>query len=247
MQGGDEHDVRAGLVPQNIDGFAEGLGVAPEQVDLYVAIRELAHQRLFRHARWLRLHVMSLVGDFARGIHIDGEKLMDLAESITPGNPEEISRLLSSGALLPERTEAQERALERLETMLALIEGWVDHITAQAASRLPDAEKIAEAMRRRRATGGPAEQAFKTLVGLELRPRRLREASTMWEEVLSVHGADIRDGLWSYPDNLPTEEDFADVSGFVARIGQEPEGDSDVDKFLEDVFGSEPDNTPENP
>ncbi len=245
MQGGDEHDVRAGLVPQNIDTFADGLGVAPEQVDLYVAIRELAHQRLFRHARWLRLHVMSLVGDFARGIHIDGEKLMDLAESITPSNPEEISRLLSSGALLPERTEAQERALERLETMLALIEGWVDHITAQAASRLPDAEKIAEAMRRRRATGGPAEQAFKTLVGLELRPRRLREASKMWGEVLSAHGAEVRDGLWSYPDNLPTEDDFADVSGFVARIGQAPESDSDVDKFLEDVFGSESDDTPD--
>ena len=247
MQGGDEHDVRAGLVPQNIDAFADGLGVAPEQVDLYVAVRELAHQRLFRHARWLRLHVMSLVGDFARGIHIDGEKLMDLAESITPSNPEEISRLLSSGALLPERTEAQERALERLETMLALIEGWVDHITVQATQRLPDAEKIAEAMRRRRATGGPAEQAFKTLVGLELRPRRLREASTIWGAVLSSHGAEVRDDLWSYPDNLPSEDDFEDLDNFVGRIGQEPEGDSEVDKFLEDVFGTDSDDSTETP
>lgn len=241
MQGGDEHDVRAGLVPQNIDSFADGLGVAPEEVDLYVAIRELAHQRLFRHARWLRLHVMSLVGDFARGIHIDGERLMDLAESITPSNPEEISRILSSGALLPERTEAQERALIRLETMLALIEGWVDHITAQATSRLPNSEKIAEAMRRRRATGGPAEQAFKTLVGLELRPRRLRESSAIWAQILDAHSAEVRDGLWSYPDNLPTEDDFDDPAGFVGRIGQAPESDSDVDKFLEDVFGENPD------
>ena len=241
IQGGDEHDVRAGLVPQNIDSFADGLGVAPEEVDLYVAIRELAHQRLFRHARWLRLHVMSLVGDFARGIHIDGERLMDLAESITPSNPEEISRILSSGALLPERTDAQERALIRLETMLALIEGWVDHITAQATSRLPNSEKIAEAMRRRRATGGPAEQAFKTLVGLELRPRRLRESSAIWAQILDAHSAEVRDGLWSYPDNLPTEDDFDDPAGFVGRIGQAPESDSDVDKFLEDVFGENPD------
>lgn len=248
MQASDEHDVRAGLVPQNMDAFAEGLGVSAEEVDLYLAIRELAHQRLFRHARWLRLHVMSLVGDFARGIHIDGEKLMDLAESITPSNPEEISKILSSGALLPERTESQERALVRLETMLALIEGWVDHLTRQASSRLPNADKIAEAIRRRRATGGPAEHAFKTLVGLELRPRRLREASTLWDALNERHGSEVRDGLWAHPDSLPTEDDLDSPDDYLETLGVEPAGDSDVDKFLEELFsedGSAPDDEAE--
>ena len=236
MQGSDDHDVRAGLLPQNIDQFAEGLGVGAEEVDLYVAIRELAHQRLFRHARWLRLHVLSLVGDFARGIHIDGDKLMDLAESITPSNPEEISRILSSGALLPERTEPQERALVRLETMLALIEGWVDHITRQASTRLPGADKIAEAIRRRRATGGPAEQAFKTLVGLELRPRRLREASALWDALAERYGPEQRDALWSHPDSLPTEDDLDSPETFLETLGVEPSGDTDVDRFLDELF-----------
>lgn len=236
MQASDEHDVRAGLVPQNVDVFAEGLGVTADEVDLYVAIRELAHQRLFRHARWLRLHVMSLVGDFARGIHIDGEKLMDFAESINPSNPEEISKILSSGALLPERTEAQERALVRLETMLALIEGWVDHVTRSASSRLPNADKIAEAIRRRRATGGPAEHAFKTLVGLELRPRRLREASTMWDSLLERYGQEARDELWSHPDRLPTEDDLDAPVNFLNTLGVAPETDTDVDRFLDELF-----------
>lgn len=235
MQASDEHDVRAGLVAQNIDEFAEGLSVSAEEVDLYVAIRELAHQRLFRHARWLRLHVMSLVGDFARGIQIDGDKLMDFAESINPSNPEEISRILSSGALLPERTEAQDRALVRLETMLALIEGWVDHVTRSASSRLPNADKIAEAIRRRRATGGPAEHAFKTLVGLELRPRRLREASAMWDALLERDGQEGRDELWGHPDRLPTEDDLDSPESFLNRDAQ-PETDSDVDRFLEELF-----------
>ena len=239
MQGSDDHDVRAGLLPQNIDQFAEGLGVDGEGVDLYVAIRELAHQRLFRHARWLRLHVLSLVGDFARGIQIDGEKLMDLAESITPSNPEEISRILSSGALLPERTEIQERALVRLETMLALIEGWVDHITRQASRRLPDADKIAEAIRRRRATGGPAEQAFKTLVGLELRPRRLREATALWDALAERYGAEQRDALWNHPDSLPTEDDLDNPETFLATLGVPEDSDTDVDRFLEQLFSGE--------
>ncbi len=239
-----DNDVRSGLVPQNMDAFSEGLGIPRDEVDLYLAIRELAHQRLFRHARWLRTHVLSLVGDFARGIHIDGEAIMDLAESLNPNDPDEISRMLSSGQLLPERTEAQERALERLETMLALIEGWVDHVTQETAHRLPNAIKIAEAIRRRRATGGPAEQAFKTLVGLELRPRRLREASTLWSAILERFDSDTRDGLWSHPDHLPTEEDLDNPEGFLARLGQPGVSESDVDKFLDDVFGAEDSSEP---
>lgn len=84
LHASSDNDVRSGLVPQNMDAFSEGLGVPGDEVDLYLAIRELAHQRLFRHARWLRNHVLSLVGDFARGIHIDGEAIMDLAESLIP-------------------------------------------------------------------------------------------------------------------------------------------------------------------
>jgi len=123
--------------------------------------------------------------------------------------------------------------------MLALIEGWVDHVTQETAHRLPNAIKIAEAIRRRRATGGPAEHAFKTLVGLELRPRRLREASALWSAILERFDSDTRDGLWSHPDHLPTEDDLDNPEGFLARLGQTSVGESDVDKFLDDVFGAE--------
>ncbi|MBK0297495.1 zinc-dependent metalloprotease, partial [Bacillus sp. S34] len=68
-------------------------------------------------------------------------------------------------ALIPPRTEEQEAALARLETMLALVEGWVDTVTAAATERLPKSGAIAEMVRRRRAAGGPAESAFTTLVG----------------------------------------------------------------------------------
>lgn len=234
-----EGDVAAGVLAQNVDEFAEGLGVARDEVDLYVIVRELAHQRLFRHARWLRAHVMALIGDYARGMRIDGDRLMELAEDIDPTKPEEIQRLLSSGALLPERTEAQQRALERLETMLALIDGWVDHVTTRATTRLPKADSVAEAIRRRRATGGPAEHAFKTLVGLELRPRRLREASALWSQIADQLGPDGRDELWSHPDVLPTEEDLTNPANFLQRLAGSTTDQDAVDRFLDDVFGDD--------
>ncbi len=109
----------------------------------------------------------------------------------------------------------QEAALKRLEVVLALVEGWVDEVVGQATEdRMPNAARLQEAVRRRRAAGGPAEETFAALVGLELRPRRLRDASTLWGSLRSRQGAEARDGVWMHPDLLPTSADLDDPLGF---------------------------------
>jgi len=227
----------AAILPQNFADFARDLDVTDDQLALYLGTRELAHARLFRHARWLRLHVISQVTEFARGIHVDTSALEDLASRFDPSSPDELRSALESGALLPQRTPTQEAALARLENLLATVEGWVDVVTSDATSRLPAAAKIAEAVRRRRAVGGPAEQAMATLVGLELRPRRLREAAAMWRAVTDAVGIEGRDSLWDYPDLMPTAEDIDDPQALVARLqararGDEPERDA-LDEALD--------------
>jgi hypothetical protein len=122
--------------------------------------------------------------------------------------------------------------------MLALVEGWVDTVTAAAPARLPRAGAIAEMVRRRRAAGGPAESAFATLVGLELRPRRLREAAAMWQTVSDELGAEQRDALWSHFDAVPTSEDIDAPDAFVLRLrspGRSAE-DDEFDKALQDLL-----------
>jgi putative hydrolase len=227
---------QAAILPQNLAAFGEGLDIDDEQVELYLAVRELAHARLFRHAKWLRLQLMTSITEFAQGIHIDTERIESLTSSFDPSNPEELRDAMASGALIPPKTPAQLAALARLETMLALIEGWVDVVTAQATSRLPKSDAIAESVRRRRAAGGPAESAFASLVGLELRPRRLREAAAMWQAVTDAVGADARDALWAHPDIIPSDADIDDPTLLVARLtGGEPVQD-DVDRALQDLL-----------
>lgn len=210
---------RATLIPQNVDAFGEGLDIPASEVELYLAVREIAHARLFQHAKWLPLHLTSQVIEFAHGISIDVRAIEDLASRIDPSNPEEIRAALSNGSFIPPRTPQQDAALSRIETMLALVEGWVDVVTQQAVERLPKGEALGETMRRRRASTGPAERAFSSLVGLELRPRRLREASAMWRLVGETHGTDVRDGLWQHFDGIPTSEDIDNPEELVRRIG----------------------------
>jgi putative hydrolase len=232
-------DQTAALIPQNIASFSDGLDIPLDQVQLYLAVRELAHARLFRHAKWLRLHLITSITEFARGIRIDTERLEELAEGFDPSNPEELRQAVVSGALIPPKTEAQQHALTRLETMLALIEGWVDVVTAQATTRLPARDAVAETVRRRRATGGPAESAFSTLIGLELRPRRLREAAAMWQAVTDAVGSDVRDELWSHPDLVPTPEDIDDPGALVARLQAGTPAPDEMDQALEDLLRGE--------
>ena len=84
----------------------------------------------------------------------------------TPPTPRPCSRRCRAGCSRPQPSPAQQAALARLETLLALVEGWVD-VVADRATRehLPQADALGEAVRRRRATGGPAEKAFGALVG----------------------------------------------------------------------------------
>ncbi|MEZ3159747.1 zinc-dependent metalloprotease [Microbacterium sp. BWT-B31] len=237
-------DGDAVILPQNFADFGRDLEIPEDQLALYLATRELAHARLFRHARWLRLHVISQVTDYARGIHVDTSALEELASRFDPTEPEELRAAIESGALLPTRSDAQVEALRRLENLLATIEGWVDVVTAAATSRLPSAPRIAEAVRRRRAVGGPAEQALGSLVGLELRPRRMREAAAMWQAVTDAVGTTARDALWDYPDLMPDASDIDDPSALVARLeararGEEPAPDAFDDALAKLLAGED--------
>jgi putative hydrolase len=213
---------KAVLLPANVDAFAEGLEVDIEQVRLYLALREAAYQRLFSHVPWLKPRLLGAVEEYARGITVDASKFSELAQQaeqmdLTNLDPSQLENMLGGGNLFtPVDTPAQKAALARLETLLALAEGWVDAVVhAAAAPQLSAADALRETLRRRRAAGGPAEQTFSALVGLELRPRRLRDASRLWASLTDARGLEGRDAVWSHPDLLPTSGDLDDPDGFV--------------------------------
>jgi putative hydrolase len=211
----------AALVPENVAIFGDGLERPADEVRLYLALREAAHQRLFGHVPWLRQRLLDTVESYARGITLDMTAIESAVQGVDPMNPESVQDALMGGVFSPQQTPEQEAALRRLETLLALVEGWVDAVVAAAAGeRMAGADALREASRRRRATGGPAEQTFATLVGLELRPRRLREAAALWWSVTEKRGVSGRDAIWSHPDLLPTAEDLDDPLGFGERLDE---------------------------
>ncbi|MFL1431096.1 MULTISPECIES: zinc-dependent metalloprotease [unclassified Nocardiopsis] len=237
----------AALLPLGVAKFSEGLEIPDDEVRLYLAAREAAVHRLYSHVPWLRSHVFRLVAEYADGMSFDISGLEDRLGEIDISNPEALQEVLGGGQGMfqPEDTPQQKAALNRLETTLALIEGWVAAVVSGAVTgRLPQADALAEATRRRRATGGPAEHTFAALVGLELRPRRLREAQALWTALEEARGIEGRDAVWQHPDLMPSSEDLDDPAAFVSG-GAFTDADFDISTLTGEAPGAPAEGDPE--
>jgi putative hydrolase len=229
----------AALLPKSIAELGASLELGEDEVRLYIAAREAAHHRLFAHTPWVKDRIIELITAYAGAITVDFSAMEELASTIDPSNPASIEAALSQGMFEPSVSPDQQRALGELETLLALIEGWVDTVVGRAVGeRLPNSGALHETMRRRRATGGPAEQTFATLIGLQLRPRRLRSAAQLWRGLDASRGIEGRDALWAHPGLLPSNADLDDPDGFLRRDEEfsallEGSGDWDITEMDE--------------
>ncbi|WIY83784.1 zinc-dependent metalloprotease [Propionimicrobium sp. PCR01-08-3] len=231
------------LLPTNVAEFSSGLHISDDDIRIYLAVREGARQRLFAQVGWLAPQILALLEHYAREITIDVGAITSTIEvndlsSLTPERLAELSEQLQGRLFSPGQNDAQREILDRLETLLALVEGWVDEATATTVNTwMPHAgDALAEAIRRRRATNGPSQQLFSALVGLDLKPRRIRDAANLWAGLTRERGIAGRDGLWAHPDLMPTAADLDDPLRLLAPDDESNAGDemdAELAKLLE--------------
>ena len=216
------------LVPQNIDEWGQDLNIPMDEVRIFHALRESALARLFAHNPWLISYIRTAISDYGKGIRIDIDAIQRQAQEVfdnasqegkefDPTNPESFNIALNEGIFTPDETPAQRAALTKLETVLALIDGWSEEVvTLAAGDRLPNLVALQETLRRRRATSAPAQQLFATMFGLQVSPKLAREAATFWKAVREVKDLEGRDRIWS--GILPTSDDLLTPQSYLASI-----------------------------
>ena len=204
------------LMPNYITEFAKDYELPVSEVMMMCAVREAALCRLYAAEPWVGKELVDTIARYASGISVDKDRIREVMQSVDPSNPESMQELMASGVFEPATSEAQQRALNHLEFMLALIEGWVSALTERViSSRLENSDRLVETMNRRRVSGGPAEKTFSNLVGLELRPRLVRDATTFWK-YLESNRIDLS-SVWAHIDFLPDSEDLINPSIYVEK------------------------------
>ena len=146
-----------------------------------------------------------------------------------------------AGCSSPQKTPTQQAALVRLETILALVEGWVDEVVTQATADA-DAERRQAAgdrppspCRRRSGRGRPSPRSSASSCGRA----GCATPSALWGSLRSRKGAEARDAVWAHPDLLPTAADLDDPLGFGEQPEVEAIGDEEFDAALADLLDRE--------
>lgn len=214
------------LLPQSLRKFGEELQIPETEIAIYFALREAATVRLFESNPWLVAYMKAAIAEYGKGIHIDLDAIQRQAEetmrnmemngeNFDPQNSESFTIALNNGLFTPEESPQQAAALEKLETALALIDGWVEEvITLAADNRLPGLNSLSELLRRERVSNSPIQQLFKALFNLEVSPKRVREARNFWSEIRVSNDLESRDKIWS--GLLPTVKDLEDPISFLS-------------------------------
>ena len=217
--------------------------IPQEEVMTFLALREAAHARLFSAVPWLMPRFEALIGKYARGICIDLDAMEEQLRDAETLDPDSISNAVNLTKVGIPDTPEQRQAMASIESLLALVEGWVDCVVWRAGmAHLPHIEQLTEMARRERATGGPAERTFESLLGLELRPKRMREAADLWSMITAADDPEARDAKWAHPDLLPSLDGGKDGEGSVPPSpSDQPSSGNDWDADLSRLLGEDDD------
>ena len=211
---------RPALIATNCNAWGAELGIPEAELRYYLALREVAGVRLFNNVPWLREYIANAIKSYSAGIKVNVEKIQEGMSGMSGiagigTSPEALNEAIANGLFTTDETPSQKSAILRLETMAALIEGWIDEVSASAAlEHLPSLPALRESARRGRATGGPMQKAFAALIGLEISPRASRDAATFFNYIADNESISQRDELWSSPELLPTIEELTNPSEF---------------------------------
>jgi putative hydrolase len=207
-------------VPETIDSFAREWSLAPDDVRMWVCLRDVAHHAVLSrpHVREaLERHLMAYVSAFDFDEHALGERLgnldpTDLASfQETLGDPEVLL-----GAM---QNDAQRKLLVPFHAFLAALSGYTDFVVDKVGHRLVGSyAAVTEALRRRRLEDGPGQRVLGKLLGVELDRTIVERGHAFVNGILERAGEQGISRLWEKPGGLPTPAEVDAPGLWLARI-----------------------------
>ena len=211
------------VVAPNVAAFADDWSLPAEDLRLWICLHEVAHHAVLGVPH-LRAVLVDLLSRHAGAFRNDPSELQErLGDVDLSGGPEALARLHE--VLDPEmvlgavRSPEQEELLPRLEALVALVIGYVDHVMDDVGGTLIGSyRQVTEAVRRRRVGTGEADRFVERILGLDLTQEQVDRGTAFVDGVVDRSGADGLARLWSDKRHLPTPAEVDAPGLWLARI-----------------------------
>lgn len=211
------------LVP-NLDEFGTGWSLPADDLRLWICLHEIAHHTVLAVPH-VRARIESLLGEYTTKFRNDPRALEEhLGDLDLTGGPESLAGLQQvlgePGALLGAIQSDEQRALlPRLEAVVAVVVGMVDHVMDEVGTKLIGSYgMLTEALRRRRVEAGEADRFVERLLGLELTQASYDRGAAFVAGVVERAGPDGLARLWESEAMLPSPPEVDAPGLWLARI-----------------------------
>lgn len=212
------------VVVPNVARFAEDWSISADDSRLWVCLSELAHHGVLTVPH-VRDQLNGLVGEYVDGFRPDAgaiEERLGRLDASALGDPAALQKLFGDPEVVlgAVRSPAQDALRPRLDGLVALVVGWVDHVMDRAAGRLlgGDEGRLAEAVRRARVEASDADRFVEKLLGLELSQAAYDRGTAFVEGVVERGGEAGLDRLWESERTLPTPAEVDAPGLWLARL-----------------------------
>ena len=187
----------------------------------WIVLHELTHVFQFSGVSWLREYLGQLMRDYLRTVEV---RIEHGAAGGMPSFPEPariVQDFREGGLVALIQTHEQRRIMNRIQSAMAVVEGYSEHVMDVLGERvLPAYEGLREAMDRRRRSRSYPERVLQRLLGLDLKMRQYELGKAFCDGVVADGGMESLNRVWDSPEALPTVSELEHPEHWLARVGR---------------------------
>jgi coenzyme F420 biosynthesis associated uncharacterized protein len=206
------------FVGPNLAKAVTSMDVDPEAFGRWVCAHELTHVFQFQGVPWLRDHMRGLLRQYLATVDVrirrgDAGGLPSLPDL---GRLVETFREGGLAALV--QTREQRGLLGRVQSVMAVIEGYSEHVMDVVAERaIPAHEPLRAAMDARRRNRSAPERVIERLLGFEAKLRQYEQGKRFSDAVVAEAGIEALNRVWRAPEALPSAEELERPAAWIER------------------------------
>jgi coenzyme F420 biosynthesis associated uncharacterized protein len=193
----------------------------------WVALHEVTHAVQFASVPWLHGHLAGLVKELLASaeVRIDTPRKLRLP---TGDEIRRVGQALRQGDIVSiVTTEGERETLERVQAVMAVIEGHAEHVMdAVAPDLVPSLDRLRAGIDRRRRSQSGLSRMVARLLGLDLKLRQYEQGKRFCDAVVRQGGVEALHNVFRGPEALPTLAELDNPEAWLARTAPSPVSNS---------------------
>jgi coenzyme F420 biosynthesis associated uncharacterized protein len=206
------------FVGPNVAEVEQRFGLPARDFRLWIAIHEVTHRVQFGAAPWLRTHIREQVDRYLGTVSLDssdlGRQLKRAVDEARAG-----ADVRGMGGLFLLLNDEQRAIVRHVQGVMSLLEGHASYVMNEvAADHVADLARMRRALAERRRRAGGVERSFQRAIGFDKKIEQYDAGERFVREVVARAGMDGLNRVWLAPEGLPSAEEIAEPTAWVARV-----------------------------